>query len=186
MTAVALPTSPFSHPEHAITVSTPGQVQVRLVEPGPLPEGAVVLGLVVAVPAAVRQLVALPSPADVPNRPGTARVEDDDGVLECRPGLVVDRRGRRVHVDGEEIVLRRREYGLLEYLVTHPGHVFTRRELLSAVWDTDDVRYSPVRTVDVHVSRLRRRLGAHGQALQSVRGVGYRWSGSTRPRPGIR
>jgi hypothetical protein len=182
-----------------------GPSEVRLVTPDAVPEGAVVLGLVVALPGGadrtsrpVRQLVAVPAdprtagqvtptnPVDG-NRHGNVDGNHDgdpgrDGLLVCGTGLVVDRWGRRVLRDGHEVRLTRREFELLEHLVAHPGRVFTRDQLMTAVWDFADPRYAPARTVDVHVSRLRRKLGAaHSAPLESLRGVGYRWAG--RPTP---
>lgn len=58
----------------------------------------------------------------------------------------------------------------------HAGRVHSREQLLQAVWDLD-ARYSAQRTVDVHVARLRRKLGPiHGPRLETLRGIGYRWS----------
>lgn len=77
---------------------------------------------------------------------------------------------RRVEVAGEEVDLTTTEFDLLAHLMRHPGRVFTREELLSAVWG-----YGPVvttRTVDVHVAQVRAKIGA-GLTIRTVRGVGY-------------
>ncbi len=67
------------------------------------------------------------------------------------------------------------EYALLAFLVTHPGHTYSRDALLSRVWDFD--YYGGSRTVDVHVRRIRAKLGPDlAQYLKTVRGVGYLWS----------
>jgi DNA-binding response OmpR family regulator len=85
-----------------------------------------------------------------------------------------------VSADGEVLDLTRREFDLLAQLSTRPGRVLTRAQLLTAVWEPADARHAGPRTVDVHVARLRRKLGAqHGAPLSTLRGVGYRWS--TRP-----
>lgn len=165
MTAVPLrqiPTDATHHPraDNVITILPHAPGEVRLVPPGPLPEDAVVLGHVVAVPG--RQLSAVPDA-------GPAGV---GGLAD----LVLDPLGRRVVADGRELDLTRREFELLAYLVDHPGRVFTRTQLLAAVWQESAPRRAPVRTVDVHVSRVRRKLGRHAAMLQSLRGVGYRWS----------
>ena len=66
---------------------------------------------------------------------------------------------------------------LLKYLAQHPGRVFSRQQLLSDVWGYD--YYGGTRTVDVHVRRLRAKLGAaHEHLIETVRGVGYRSSDS--------
>jgi DNA-binding winged helix-turn-helix (wHTH) protein len=146
-----------------------------------------VVGYVVAVPgefesaaaSPVLELVSVPGRATDPaDQAGPA---DRAGLVQCLPGVVLDTLGRRVVSDGEELDLTRREFELLEHLATHPGRVFTREQLMATVWDLPHTAYTPLRTVDVHVSRLRRKLGRHGRALQSLRGVGYRWSG--RPAP---
>ena len=70
------------------------------------------------------------------------------------------------------------EYELLKFFVTHPGKVFTREQLLSRVWGYE--YYGGARTVDVHVRRLRAKLGEeHANLIQTVRSVGYRF-GQTR------
>ena len=61
---------------------------------------------------------------------------------------------------------------LLRLLLENPGQVFSRDRLLSAVWGTD--YYGETRTVDVHIGTLRTKLGAAGDILQTVRGVGYK------------
>jgi two-component system alkaline phosphatase synthesis response regulator PhoP len=77
-----------------------------------------------------------------------------------------------VLVDGREVSLTLKEYDLLKLLLEHIGQVFTRDQLLSSVWDQD---YSgETRTVDVHVGTLRTKLGESGEAIRTVRGVGYR------------
>jgi DNA-binding response OmpR family regulator len=66
------------------------------------------------------------------------------------------------------------EYGLLKFLITNPRRVFSREALLSAVWGYD--YYGGARTVDVHIRRLRAKLGQeHAARIKTVRGVGYRF-----------
>jgi DNA-binding response OmpR family regulator len=68
------------------------------------------------------------------------------------------------------------EYELLRFLMTHPGRVFSREALLTRVWGYD--YYGGIRTVDVHVRRVRAKLGQEYAArLKTVRGVGYRFEG---------
>ena len=77
-----------------------------------------------------------------------------------------------VLVDGREVSLTLKEYDLLKLFLEHIGQVFTRDQLLSSVWDQD---YSgETRTVDVHIGTLRTKLGESGEAIRTVRGVGYR------------
>jgi DNA-binding response OmpR family regulator len=81
---------------------------------------------------------------------------------------------RRAFVEGRELDLTRMEFDLLAHLVAAPHRVHTRAALLARLWDGRTSYGS--RTVDVHVHRLRTKLGDLGRALQTVRGVGYRWT----------
>ena len=77
---------------------------------------------------------------------------------------------RRVHIRGEEVILTTKEFDLLGHLMSKPGRVFTRDELLSHVWGYSSVVTS--RTVDVHVAQLRAKLG-EPDPIRTSRGVGY-------------
>ena len=86
-------------------------------------------------------------------------------------GFEIDLRSRSVSVDGAAVELTRKEFDLLAHLVTTSGRVFTRAQLLDAVWGyPDDI---DTRTVDVHVAQLRRKLGPRSP-VKTVRGVGYK------------
>lgn len=90
-------------------------------------------------------------------------------------GMSINLSTYQVKVDGEPVDFTYLEYALLAFLVTHPGHVFSRDVLLSRVWGFD--YYGGSRTVDVHVRRVRAKLGTQLAArLETVRGVGYMWS----------
>ena len=94
-----------------------------------------------------------------------------------RGALRIDTIGQRATVNGMELVLRPKEYGLLLTLAMSAGKVFSRQELLDSVWG-DDI-YVDARTVDVHVSWLRgklRRAGLSEQPIQTAYGSGYRFS----------
>lgn len=94
---------------------------------------------------------------------------------ELRPGLVADWEGSLVVVDGRVADLTASELRLLQHLTRRPGRVLTRRQLLEAVWGEVGASASRQRSIDVHVHRLRVRLGRHAEAVATVRGVGYRW-----------
>jgi DNA-binding response OmpR family regulator len=80
-------------------------------------------------------------------------------------------------LDGKPLDLTYMEYELLKFFATHPGKVFTREQLLSRVWGYE--YYGGARTVDVHVRRLRAKLGEeHASLIQTVRSVGYRFGQS--------
>lgn len=85
--------------------------------------------------------------------------------------LAIDRRTRRVHVNGNEVVLTAKEFDLLAYLALDVGAVRTRTEILENVWDAH--WYGPTKTVDAHVASLRKKLGNHNW-IQAIRGVGFR------------
>ncbi len=91
--------------------------------------------------------------------------------LQVLDGLTVDRRSRRVTVEGAECALTPKEYELLELLTRDPGAVVTRQEILEQVWDPH--WYGPTKTLDVHVASLRRKLG-HPEWVETVRRVGFR------------
>ncbi len=111
----------------------------------------------------------------------TARVR---AVLRrIRPGLaddritvgdiIIDRVAHRVKRGGKEIHLGPTEFRLLDYLMQHPGRVFSREQLLDAVWGSDV--YVEARTVDVHIGRLRKALNGttDGDPIRTVRSAGY-------------
>jgi DNA-binding response OmpR family regulator len=80
----------------------------------------------------------------------------------------------QVTVEGEPVDFTYMEYELLKFLLTHPRRAFSREALLSQVWGYDF--YGGARTVDVHVRRVRAKLGSeHATKLKTVRRVGYRW-----------
>jgi len=79
----------------------------------------------------------------------------------------------QVAIDGEPVSFAYMEYELLRFLITHPNRVFSRDSLLSAVWGYD--YYGGARTVDVHVRRVRAKLGEHAGRIKTVRSVGYRF-----------
>ena len=88
--------------------------------------------------------------------------------------LVLDPNQRTVHYDRREIELRTREFDLLEVLARHPGQVFIRSQLLDIVWPRS--YEGEERTVDVHVARLRRKLGdpQPPRLILTVQGIGYK------------
>ena len=91
--------------------------------------------------------------------------------------LVLNLETYQAVIDGEPLDLTYMEYELLKFLAQHPGKVFTRETLLSRVWGYE--YYGGARTVDVHIRRLRAKLGEeHANLIQTVRSVGYRFGQS--------
>ncbi len=92
--------------------------------------------------------------------------------IVMRDGLLIDLKEHEVTVDGKEVILTFKEFELLCMLATNPGVLFTREEIFKTVWDME---YSAEnRTLDVHMRRLRQKLGEYGNDLETVRNVGYR------------
>jgi two-component system response regulator RegX3 len=91
--------------------------------------------------------------------------------------LTLDRRARRVLVDGEEVALSPKEYDLLALLAVDAGAVVERQQILEEVWDPH--WYGPTKTLDVHVASLRKKLG-HPGWVETVRRVGFRLGDTTR------
>lgn len=90
------------------------------------------------------------------------------------PGLTIDVAAHTAVVDGSDVALTATEFSLLRMLAANPGRVFSREFLLEEVWGDESVVFD--RTVDSHIQRLRKKLGASGQAIETVWGVGYRYS----------
>lgn len=104
----------------------------------------------------------------------TARAAPERGSERARPpgGLSIDSSRRGVWIEGVLVPLTQREYALLEALIRSRGHVLSRGDLIRQVWsDAADVSE---RSVDAQVKGLRRKLGTLGDAIQTVRGLGYR------------
>ncbi len=83
--------------------------------------------------------------------------------------LVIDREKFMIHLNGEEILLPKKEFELLELLASRPGKVYNRDQILSIVWGNDTVVGE--RTIDVHIRKLREKLG--DDYIRTVKGVGY-------------
>jgi hypothetical protein len=136
-----------------------------------------IVGFVIAAPAAD------PAPAAGRAPRGNAPAADREprGTQQAGSGLRLDHLQRRVWVDGGEIQLTFQEFELLAFLAAHPATVFTRADLVERVWHRNlgpDGRPVPQdsRTVDVHVSRVRRKLGPrYGQYLVTEYRVGYQF-----------
>ncbi|MER5494195.1 winged helix-turn-helix domain-containing protein [Streptomyces sp. NPDC002454] len=126
-----------------------------------LPGHPPMIGYLVLVPADQQRLLPVPAPDQ--------EVEEEGDEL-----VRVDPVRRTAQVRGQDLDLTYLEFELLAHLVAHPGRVHTRDQLVTTVWGYGHV--GDGRTVDVHVARLRRKLGAENrQAIQTVRRVGYKY-----------
>ncbi|MFI8099739.1 winged helix-turn-helix domain-containing protein [Streptomyces sp. NPDC086023] len=181
--ATATATLPFPPGRHRLRAVDRDEVArvVDLLPPGatwlPAPQHTVpalpgrppMVGYLVLVPADQQPpvpLAAVPAPAAPVAAPAT--VTGDDLVR-------IDTAQRTAEVDGEELDLTYLEFELLAHLVANPHRVHSRDQLVTTVWGYGHV--GDGRTVDVHIARLRRKLGAaHRGAIQTVRRVGYKYA----------
>ncbi len=106
-----------------------------------------------------------------------ARTKPEIEVEErAEAGVVVDISRKRVLIDGESATFTFKEFELLQYLVLREGRTIERTELVSSLWQSAEAEEVPgERTIDVHVRRLRAKLGRFEDIVRTVRGVGYRF-----------
>ena len=88
-------------------------------------------------------------------------------------GVQIDRSSYKVFVNDKETFFPRKEFELLYFLVAHPGRIYKREVLLDEVWGRDT--FVVERTVDVHIFKVREKLGDYGKRIETVKGVGYRY-----------
>ncbi|MFF5028688.1 winged helix-turn-helix domain-containing protein [Streptomyces collinus] len=118
---------------------------------------------------AAPEIRAVATPADLPPLRQTAGMRQTAG-----DGIRIDHARHVAELDGHELDLTYLEFGLLAHLVAHPHQTHTREQLMVGIWGYDHI--GDGRTVDVHVARLRRKLGAmHRQRIVTVRRVGYKY-----------
>lgn len=96
--------------------------------------------------------------------------KDEGNVIRYKT-LELDLEKKECHIDGEDVPFTKKEFGILKLLLTEEGKVFSREEILNAVWD-DDV-YVVDRTIDVNINRLRKKLGVYGNNIITKQGYGY-------------
>lgn len=90
-------------------------------------------------------------------------------------GVVIDISRKRVLLDGEQAALTYKEFELLQFLVLREGRTVDRSAIIEGLWSDGDDEIPNERTIDVHVRRLRSKLGAFEEIVRTVRGVGYRF-----------
>ena len=100
------------------------------------------------------------------------QISNDNIIFE---GIVVNKADMSLTVDGEVVVMTRKEIELLCYLLTHRGQILSREHLLNNVWDSNGIVLE--RTVDVHITHLRRKLGQYGKYIKTKSGYGYLFEG---------
>ncbi len=116
-----------------------------------------------------------PAEVDARLRLAIGRQSRDEGSSMIRAsGVTIDEASYSAKVHGRTLDLTFKEFELLRFFATHPSRVFTREQLLSEVWGYD--YFGGTRTVDVHVRRLRAKLGDMESLIGTVRNVGYRFT----------
>lgn len=122
-------------------------------------------------------LLTTAGPAEVDTRIRLAigrTIDDAEKAQISINGVVIDEANYSAKIRGRSLDLTYKEFELLKFLTTNPDRVFTREQLLSEVWGYD--YYGGSRTVDVHVRRLRAKLGDQESLIGTVRNVGYRFN----------
>lgn len=175
----ALPTPSESGPRHRLRAVGPDDVPdlVDFLPPGAtlLPAPPHTLPILPGRPPMIGYLVLVPADQQPPVLPEPVGKE---GTFGADPLVRIDTVQRTAEVDGIELDLTYLEFELLAHLVAHPHRVHTRDQLVTTVWGYGHV--GDGRTVDVHIARLRRKLGAENrQAIQTIRRVGYKYSPPT-------
>ena len=99
------------------------------------------------------------------------QISNDNIIFE---GIVVNKADMSLTVDGAVVVMTRKEIELLCYLLTHRGQILSREHLLNNVWDSNGIVLE--RTVDVHITHLRKKLGQYGKRIVTKSGYGYMFS----------
>ncbi|GGF04813.1 winged helix-turn-helix domain-containing protein [Mycetocola zhadangensis] len=102
-------------------------------------------------------------------------VEADEELDRAHSGVVIDISRKRLVLDNDSVGLTYKEFELLQYLVLREGRTIDRAELISSLWKAGDDEVPNERTIDVHVRRLRAKLGRYEDIVRTVRGVGYRF-----------
>jgi two-component system phosphate regulon response regulator PhoB len=102
-----------------------------------------------------------------------SKITEDETDVVTRLGITLDRRRYRVTVDEDIIDLTKSEFRLLDTLIRQPGRAFDRSELIDSALGEDTLVLE--RTIDVHIRALRKKIGEKSEAIETVRGIGYRF-----------
>ncbi len=100
------------------------------------------------------------------------RAADQPGRAVTRGAVTINPAKHLVTVDGKEIFFPKKEFEVLLHLAEHAGEVVTRDSLLRTIWGSDVQVVD--RTIDVHIRKIREKLGAHAAAIETIKGIGYR------------
>lgn len=100
------------------------------------------------------------------------RQEESNAAPLAMGGLKLDRVARQLTVDGKPVDLSLKEYELMQYFLENPGVALSRESILNHVWNYN--YYGDARTIDTHVKKLRSKLGAYGDRIKTLWGIGYK------------
>jgi len=125
-------------------------------------------------PVSPRILVARAKAALRRSNTKTPKLDDASQEKVTIDNLEIDRSSYRVSLAGKDIFFPRKEFELLFFLASHPGRVYSRDTLLNQIWG--EGAYVVERTVDVHIFKVREKLGRLGERIETVKGVGYRFA----------
>jgi len=107
-------------------------------------------------------------------RKATVKSESTEEKMQLAIGpLLIDKEKYTVHIENSEAIFPRKEFALLFFLASTPGRVYSRTEILKEIWG-DDV-FVVDRTVDVHIRKIREKLGEHFNLIETIKGVGYKF-----------
>jgi DNA-binding response OmpR family regulator len=101
---------------------------------------------------------------------GDVRVAISDSKI-CFEGIILDLNAKTATIDGQNLLLTKLEFEMLSLLLQHPGKVFSREDILTYCWPQDV--YVLDRTVDVNITRLRKKIGSYGKHIKTRVGYGY-------------
>ena len=101
------------------------------------------------------------------------RTQKTSNEIKDTGGIVIDKDGRTIFVEGKVIELSLREYELLVYLIENENIALSRDKILNNVWNYD--YYGDSRTIDSHIKKIRHKLGKRGKYIKTIRGVGYKF-----------
>ncbi|NLT51290.1 MAG: response regulator transcription factor [Ignavibacteria bacterium] len=103
----------------------------------------------------------------------TEEISNDElKIIQYGP-LLINKEQYLVFLEGEEITFPKKEFSILSFLAEHPGKVFPRETLLNTIWGNDV--FVVERTVDVHIRKIREKLGEYADLIETLKGVGYRF-----------
>lgn len=97
----------------------------------------------------------------------------DESQIRTIGGITIDKASHHVTIDGERVELSFKEFELLDYFMENQGIALSRDKILDAVWNYD--YFGDARTIDTHVKKLRAKMGAKGEYIKTVWGIGYRF-----------